>query len=162
MEKQESDAEKAALLAEFAQSTELVVPGIGQLVNLEDPREVALAIDAIRDLEYQLREAKTDLTRAIVYHSQKEGSKTLHYDGVEVQLRGGSVTEYDETAIYTELIEAGMSEERAAQIVKHTVTLKVDAREADRAGKANTVYMEIIERNKTVKDTPFSASVKRA
>lgn len=140
-------------------SEELVVPGVGQVVNLEDPREVAFAIDAIRDMRYQMNVAVQELTRALVHASQQEGSKTLRYEGVEVTVKGGSVTEYDEAAIYSGLIDAGMSQERAAQIVKHTVTLKVDAREADRAAKANPAYADVIDQFKTVKEAPYSATV---
>ncbi len=140
-------------------STELIVPGIGQVVNLDDPKEVALALNAIRDLEYQFRAAKADLTRALVYASEKEGSKTLRYEGATVVIKGGQVTEYDAPAIYDGLLEAGMSEQRAGEIVKHTVTQKVDAREAQRAAKANPAYAEVIEANTAVKEIPPSASV---
>jgi hypothetical protein len=150
-------------------STELVVPGIGQLVpgigqlvDLDQPREVALAIDAIRDLEYQLRAAKQDLTRALVHASQQEGTKTLRYEGVEVVVKGGSATHYDAAAIYSGLIDAGMSEQRAGEIVKHEVITKVDAAQAKRASAANPEYAAVIAANTSVVDTPYSVSVSHA
>ncbi len=146
-------------MSESEQSTEILVQGIGQLVNLDQPREVALAIDAIRDLEYHLREAKKDLTRALVYASQQEGSKTLRYEGVEVTVKGGTFTSWDEAGLYTALIDAGMSEERAGEIVVHKVSLQVSANEANRAAKANPAYAEIIETHKTVGETLPSVSV---
>ncbi len=142
-------------------STELVVPGVGQLVSLDEPREVALAIDAIRDLEFQLRAAKQDLTRALVHASQQEGSKTLRYEGVEVVVKGGSATHYDAAEIYTGLIDAGMSAERAGEIVKHTVTQKVDASQAKRAASANPEYAAVIYAHTTTIDVPHSVSVSR-
>lgn len=140
-------------------STELVVPGVGQVVNLEDPREVAFALNAVRDLEYQLRAVKTDLTRALAYASEREGTKTLRYEGVEVTLKGGQITEYDAAAIFSGLIDAGMTEQRASEIVRHTVTLKVDAVRARQAAGANPAYAEVIEANTVVKEGPAQASV---
>lgn len=140
-------------------STELVVPGIGQVVNLDDPRETAFALDAIRNLEYALRACKMDLTRALAFASEKEGSKTLRYEGVEITIKGGQTKEYDAPAIYDGLLDVGMSEERAGQIVKHTVVQKVDAREAERASKANPAYGEVIEQHTTIKASPPQATV---
>ncbi len=140
-------------------STELVVPGIGQLVNLDEPREVALALNAVRDLEYQLRAIKTDLTRALAHASQQEGSKTLRYEGVEVTLKGGTVTEYDAAAIFDGLLDAGMSEQRVGEIVKHTITQKVDAVKARQAAAANPAYAKVIEANTVIKEGPPQATV---
>lgn len=140
-------------------STELVVPGIGQVVNLEDPRETAFALNAIRDLEYQLKAIKTDLTRALAYASQQEGSKTLRYEGVEITIKSGPVRKFDAAAIYDGLLTAGMSPQRASEVVKHTVTQKVDAREADRASGANPAYRDVIETHTTFEEGPPSATV---
>lgn len=142
-------------------STELAVPVIGQVVNLEDANDCALALDAIRDLEYQLKQAKTDLTRALVHHSQQAGTKTLHLDNATVVLSGGEATVYDAEEIYVGLIEAGMTPERAGEIVKETVTRKVDARQAKSAAAANPAYREVIERHTRVEDRPYRAEVSR-
>lgn len=140
-------------------STELAIIGLGQLVNLEDGAECARAIDAIRDLEWQLRMAKQELTRALVHQSQQAGSKTLRYEGVEATVKGGSATEYDADAIYLDLLAAGMSEERAGEVVVETVTRKVSAAEAKRVSAANPAYKDVIDRHTRVVDTPYSVSV---
>ena len=141
------------------QTTELAVVGIGELVNLNDGAQCARAIDAIRYLEWQLRAAKTELTRALVYQSQQAGSKTLRYEGVEAVVKGGTVTEYDADAIYVDLLAAGMTERRAGEIVVETVSRKVSASEAKRASAANPAYKEAIERHTRVVETPFTVSV---
>jgi len=140
-------------------STELMVPGVGQVVNLEDAGECALALDALRDLEYQLRMAKTELTRALVHASQQAGTKTLHLPGAKATISGGSETQYDADALIPALLASGMSPERVSEIVVETVTYKVSAVEAKRAAEANPVYAEIIDAHTTTVEKAFSVSV---
>jgi hypothetical protein len=138
---------------------ELVVPGIGQIVSLDAPKEVAVALDSIRDLEYQLRIAKQDLTRALVHASEQAGSKTLRYGNVEAVIKGGTATVYDAEEIRSGLLAAGMSEERVAEIVVETVSSKVSANEAKRAASANPKYAEVIDAHKTVVEMAPSVSI---
>lgn len=141
-------------------STELVVPGIGQVVSFNDASEVALALDAIRDLKWQLDNAVTELTRALVFHSQQAGSKTLHLPGCEVVLSGGPADEFrDIEELYVELVAAGMAEHRAGEVVVETVTRRVSVREADRAGGANPVYRQIIDSHKHPIEKEYRAKV---
>ncbi len=145
-------------------STELVVPGIGQVVNLDDPKEVALALSSVRDLEYMFRAVKTDLTRALVYASELEGRKTLYLGeemNVKVEIKGGSETIYDAEEIELGLREAGMSEKRIREIVVETTSYKVSAAEAKRAAAANDKYKAVIEAHTRVEDRPMTASVSR-
>jgi len=150
---------RLASMTDTVESTELAIVGIGELVNLEDGAACARAIDAIRDLEWQLRAAKTELTRALVHQSQQAGSKTLRYEGVEAVVKGGTATEFDSEAIYLDLLAAGMSEQRAGEIVVETVSRKVSAAEAKRAAAANPAYAEAISRHTRVVETPFTVSV---
>jgi hypothetical protein len=129
---------------------ELMVPGIGEIVPLDDPQKVALALDAVRDLERELRLVKNELTNAIVYASQIAGTKTLHLEGVKATIKGGSSVVYDAVEIEKGLREVGMPEERIREIIKETVTYSVDGVRAKQAAGANPVYAEIIERGKTV------------
>ena len=140
-------------------STDLVVPGVGEVVSLDDGAQCARAIDAIRDLEYQLRMVKTELTRALVAQSEQEGSKTLRYEGVEVTVKGGVKVEYDADAMYLDLLAAGMSEQRAGDVVVEVVTRKVNAVEAKRVAAANPAYAEVVERHRSEVDVPYSVSM---
>ena len=146
-------------MTDTTESTELAVVGLGQLVNLDNPREVALAIDAIRDLEWQLRAAKTELTRALVHASEVAGTKTLRYEGVEATVKGGEKVEYDADALYLDLLAAGMSEARAGEVVVETVIHTVNANEAKRVAAANPAYREAVERHRTVVEVPHSVTV---
>jgi len=146
-------------MSDITESTELAVVGIGELVDLSNGAQCARAIDAIRDLEWQLRAAKQELTRALVHQSQQAGSKTLRYEGIEAVVKGGTSTDYDADSIYLDLLAAGMSEQRAGEIVVETVTRKVSAAEAKRAAAANPAYAEAISRHTRVVDTPYTVSV---
>jgi hypothetical protein len=141
--------------------TELVVPGLGMLVDLERPNECAFALDDIRSLEWQLRQVKMVLTEKLVEHSQIEGSKTLHFPGGTAEVRFGTTTEYDAEQIELGLRAAGMSEERLRQIVKEKTTYTVSASEARRSS-INPAYAKVIDdHSRTVEQTP-SVSVKRS
>lgn len=140
----------------------LVVPGIGQVVNLEDERECALALSALRDFEQQVRDAKRALTEAIVERSRALGTKTIVLkDGVKVEVRGGSETRYDAEGIEHELRALGAPEEMIREIVTEEVTYKVDARRAKQAAAANDEYAAVIESNAIEYEKPYAVLVRR-
>lgn len=144
-------------------STEVVVPGTGEIVNLDDPLAVARTLDAVRGLERELRSFKGTLTEAIVHASQIAGTKTLHLEGgITAVVKGGDTTVYDAEEIEAALREAGMPEDRIAAVVKVTVSRSVVAVEAKRAAGANPAYAEIIERHSRLEEKPPSITVSRA
>lgn len=140
-------------------STELAVPGIFEVVSLDDARAVAVALESLKDLRRQMRLAEAELTRALIYESQRQGTKTLHMEGVKVVLKGGSITTYDAEAIETELREAGMPEDSIRLVVKETVSYVVDGVRAKAAASANPAYAKIIERHKTITEREASATI---
>ncbi len=141
---------------------ELVVPGIGEVVALDDARQVAFALDAIRDLERQFRSIKTELTAALVYASQREGVKTLHLEGgISAVIKSGTEVEYDAEAIEHGLREAGMPEARIREIVVETVSYKVAAVKAKQAAAANPVYGEVIEACRSEVEKPPYVTISR-
>lgn len=148
-------------MSESALGTDLVVPGIGEIVPLDDPTKVSYALDSIRDLERELRSVKAELTRAIVHHSQVAGARTLHLQGITVSVKSGTQTVYDAEAIEQGLREAGMPEDRIREIVKETVTYAVDAVKAKQAAGANPLYAAVIEANKQIEEKPAYVTVKR-
>jgi hypothetical protein len=145
-------------------STEIVVPGIGQVVNLEDAHETALALAAVRDLEYRLRDVKKDLSRALVFASEQEGRKTLYLGdelGLRVEIKGGSETVYDAEEIELGLREAGMAETRIREIVVETTSYKVAANEAKKAAAANQRYKAVIDAHTRVEERTPTVSVSK-
>lgn len=141
----------------------LVVPGTGAAVNLNEPREVAVALQDVRGLEARFREVKRILTDALVAHWGHVGSaKTFTVGGGRtVEIRGGPEYHYDATAIRDDLLAAGMPEERVSEIVVETVSYQVKAVEAKKAAKANKVYRDIIMRHTTEIEKPYEAAVRR-
>lgn len=143
-------------------SLELVVPGVGEIVNLEDYNQCARAIDAIRDLESQLRLVKAELSRAVAHAASVQGTKTLELDDGRKAVVGGGVTvEYDADALLDALLSAGMPKERIWEIVVESRTLKVNAVEAKRAAAANAVYANVIDGCRTEIEKPVTISLRR-
>lgn len=142
-------------------SRDMVIPGLGEVVDLDDPVKVAFALDGVRDLERNLREIKSELTAVLIHHAQVQGTKTLHLDGVDATVKSGNTTVYDAEAIEQGLRVAGMPEERIREVVKENVTYTVDAVKAKQAAGANPAYFEVIEANKHVEEKPPYVTIKR-
>ncbi len=139
---------------------EIAVPGIGTVVSLDKPQEIAQALADIRDLENQLRIVKGNLSYLLVDESERVGSKTLHLDGMTVEISGGNAIEWDLEEL-EKLRDAGLPEARYDELVKTEVSYKVDARQAQRIAGANPAYATIIERARTDRETTPRVSVKR-
>lgn len=141
---------------------EIVVPGVGELVNLNDYQSCATALDGIRDLESKLREIKGLLSSAIQAEATRQGVKTLELaDGRKAVLSGGTEYEYDADLLAAELAVAGMPQERIAEIVVPTVTYRVSAVKAKQAAAANPVYADVIEACRREVVTPVRVSLRR-
>jgi len=141
-------------------STELVIP-TGELVSLDDYPRVAQALKSLRQMEDAIREAKAELTHALVEHSRQLGSKTITFeDGHQAIVRGGTETIYDAEEIEAGLRAAGMGEIRIRQIVKEIVSYKVDARQAMSAAVANPDYAAVIRAHTRVVEKRHSIEVK--
>lgn len=138
------------MLAKFNQSKELVVPGLGTVVDLASPSACAFALDDIRDLKRQFGYVETELTEAIVAACEVEGTKTLHFPGGTAIVKTGETWEYDAEQMEIGLREAGMPEHRIREIVKEVVSYKVDAVKAKQAGAANPAYQEVVDATKTL------------
>ena len=141
---------------------ELVVPGVGEVVNLEDEVGCVRALVAVRDFESQLREAKAQLTAAIVERARILGTQTLTMpDGSKASLKGGQEVVYDAQEIEEKLRALGMPEDRIREIIVEEISYKVSAREAKRAAAANPDYAACIEGAKTIVERPIYISIQR-
>lgn len=131
---------------------DLVVRGTGEIVNLEDPVQCANALQAIRELEQQLREAKATLTDALRYEFERQGTRTLTFGGVKAELRGGRETAWD-VEMLEQLLREGLPPERFEQLVMAEVTFKVNNSIAKQLEAANPRYREIIARARQQRET---------
>jgi hypothetical protein len=141
----------------------LEVAVLRTVVNLNEPREVGLAIQDIQGAERQLAEAKRSLKAALVaYWSRAGARKTFSIGGGrQAVISGGPKRVYDGPAIRDELLAAGMSEERVSQIVIEEISYTVKATEAKAAAAANEEYAAIIARNTTEYDLPYDVGIRR-
>lgn len=143
-------------------SEELVVPGVGEVVDLGDEVACVQALVAVRDFESQLREAKAALTQAISERARLLGTQTFELpDGRKVVLKGGPETVYDPLEIEEGLRALGMPEERIREIVIEEISYKVSAREAKRAAAANEEYEAVINGAKETVEKPHYVTVTR-
>lgn len=143
-------------------SEELVVPGVGELVDLSNEVECVQALVAVRNFEQQLREAKAELTRAIVERASLLGTQTLTLpDGSKAVIKGGAETVYDAHEIEEGLRALGMPEERIREIIVEEISYKVSAKEAKRASAANEQYEAVIENAKETVDKPRYVTITR-
>lgn len=137
-----------------SESTAIVLPASGVLVNLESEKEVAIAYRDLRELKIAIAQAERRLKEALVERSQVLATKTFHIEGVgKVELRGDSRVEYDAKEVEDGLRALGCPEEVIREIVVETITYKVDGNRARRAASANPDYARVIESAKTVVET---------
>lgn len=138
----------------------VIVPYVGQLVDVEDVDGLVRALATVKEMEARLATARRSLAEEIVRHSGIRGSKTITLeDGRGATVSGGPETVYHAEEIEAELREAGMPEERIREIVEERVTYAVKAVEAKRAAAANPVYAEIIARHRHIVPKNPSVSV---
>lgn len=141
-------------------TTELVLVTTGEIVNLADTRQVVDALEHIRRIEYELREAKAALTAAVADECQRQGTKTLHLDGVTAELTGGAKVEWDMDRL-AHLRDLGLPDDRWNELVTIEQKYKVNAREAQRIASANQAYANVVETARRTVEAPYRVSVKR-
>lgn len=140
--------------------TDLVVPHTGEVLPLEDPAACAKLWREIRDLEDQLKFARSALAEAIIVDSEKQGKKTLRYEEFEAKVSKDSETAWDHE-ILLELVDKGLPESRFNELVTMSVEYKVNGQIARELAGANPVYKEIIERAKDTRYGVERVSVQR-
>lgn len=143
-------------MEETVTGMELVVPFSGEVVALDDPEHCAKILGEIRELETKLRELKGYLGNALMEESRRQGTKTMHFPGLEVKINTPTEISWD-YEVLAELQEAGLPEERFNDLVMMEVNYKVNGSVAKSISSSNEVYAEIISRAQT--RVPRSPSV---
>jgi hypothetical protein len=123
---------------------EIALPTTGELVDLGNPEACAAALDAIREMEFKVKDFKRVLTEVLVDESIRMGSKTLRFGPHKVVIKERVVTIWD-MEVLEQLLDAGLPQERFNDLVKAEVTYKVDKNESKRISAVNPVYAEIID-----------------
>ena len=122
---------------------EIVCPGTGELVSLDDAPAVARALRALREFKRDVEDARSVLEAALIGESERQGTKTLHLDGLTASISADTAVEWDVTVLLR-LLEAGLPAERYAALVTEEVSYKVDGRVAAQIAGANERYAEIV------------------
>ena len=94
----QDDLEQAPARAD--EHPELVVPGTGEIIKLDDPAQVAHGLGRVREAKRGLDELRALLEALLRVESQRVGTKTVHLEnGLTAVVSGGTRTVYDaETA----------------------------------------------------------------
>lgn len=147
---------------ELRQEDKPVMTPDGQIIDLSDPAQVAMAYDDLQMLKRMIREAEGRLKGALIEHSAAVGKKTFEISGVgKIEIKGGTEKKYDAQGLKRGLKEAGCPDDRISEIVHEIVDYKVVAVEANRAAKANPEYAAVIEANSTVEEKTPTVTVSR-
>lgn len=140
---------------EKSPSREVVVPGVGTVVNLDDPVQVAQALVDVRDYKRRVDEIRPILENILREESQRIGTKTIHLEGLTASIGSDNDLTWDMTVIAT-LIDAGLPIDRYAELVEETVSYKVNGNVARQIAGSNPAYAEIIEAAKIrVEKVPY-------
>jgi len=138
----------------------LVVPGTGEVVDLDDPNACLRVLTDIRELESKLREVKGALSEALRFEFSRQGTKTLELNGMKVSLGADSEVVWD-IGVLDELRALGLPEERMDALINAEISYRVNNSVAKQIAAANPQYAEVIARAQSrVPKTPY-VSVKR-
>lgn len=149
-----------ALALAIAENPVAVIPLTGEVVDLREPAQVALALATVRDAKAQLDRVRADLEALLVAESQRQGTKTLRFGEVEAVVSGGEAVEFDPEQLGAMLTEAGLPAERLNELVRATVTYRVDQRIAKQLASANETYAQIIESCRTTRPAAWRVAIK--
>jgi hypothetical protein len=142
-------------------TTSIVVPFTGEYVELDEPVQVALALETVRRLKRDLDEARVVLEDALRFESERAGTRTLHLGELTAVVSGGEKVEYDAEELGHQLRRAGLPEARLSELIVETVSYKVDQRVARSVAASNPRYAGALERCRRVVPAPWRVSVKR-
>jgi hypothetical protein len=143
-----------------AEQPEIVVPLTGELVDLRQPGQVAAALESVREAKRHLDQARVLLETVLRLEASRQGTKTLHLGGVDCVVSGGSRVEYDCEQLRELLAEAGLPDDRLAELIVETVSYRVNQTVAKSVSAANPRYRAAIERCRRVEPAPWRVTVK--
>jgi hypothetical protein len=121
----------------------VVLPGTGELVDIATVDGARRGLVMVQEMRHQLTEFAYQCRETILEESDRRGQLSWTTpDGVKVRVGGATVEEEYDIAILHELIDAGLPEERWAELV--TYEPRVDGRIIQQL-KRNPTYAAVIE-----------------
>lgn len=140
-------------MSEPEQSTAIVLPASGVVVDLDNEREVAIACRDIKPVMAEFRRVDRLLREAMARHKHLRGAGTFFIEGIgKVEVKGDKETDYNPKIVEAELKAVGCPEAVIREIVVQVIDYKVDGVRAKQAAAANPEYAAAIEKGRTVKE----------
>lgn len=139
----------------------LIVPGTGEVFDVTLPTEAARALLALTDHKQTVETAILYVADLLWQEGERLGSKTLHFDECDVELYGGTRTEWDVEKLRDLLSAAGLPQAQLDELIKTEVKFKVDANRARWTAGANPAYAKAIDASSELVPTARRARVKR-
>lgn len=128
------------------EATMVVIPGTGEAFDLAVPVQAAQLIIAVEEHEQLLQRIKDAAKDRLVDESREQGTKTLRFDGLTVEISGGpGATGIDPVRLRTELEKAGCPNDRIEMAIKTQVEEKVDRSVCRQLAGANPEYKAAID-----------------
>jgi hypothetical protein len=138
----------------------LVTP-TGQIIDLANTAEVALAYGDLQQMKRMIREVEGVLKGTLLAHSASIGKKTFELGENKVEIKGGTEKVFDAQGLKRALKEVGCPDERISEIVRETISYKVAAVEARQAAAANPDYAAAVEAHTTIEEKAPTVTVTR-
>lgn len=130
--------------------SELKLMWSGEIVDLEnEPERIPQLVRELRELRAHVNDAIGFVTEHVARMSLTAGTKTIALGGSKVRLTGDTEVHWD-VQVLEELLEAGLPQERYAELVTEEISYKVNASVANQIKSSNPAYREIVERARTV------------
>lgn len=148
-------------------SREIVRPDTGEVLPLDAPTsELALMLDAVRELEWRLRGFKASIAQEVLDRMDREGTWTAHLGNVTVQGRAPGAVEYNGAELFKELLAFCkehpdvLSHDAVMKAVVRQEVFKPRAAVLKGLAKVDDRLADIIERHTKPLSTPRNVTVK--
>jgi hypothetical protein len=133
----------------------------GEMIDAKDAPRVAKYLADLREMKSgPLDAAIKACEAALIDYAEAQGKKTLRMGGIAAEVYGGSSIEWDAELLQEGLREAGLPEDRLAEVVVETVTYKVVTQEAKRVAAANPAYAAAVAAARTDIPEPRRVRIK--
>jgi hypothetical protein len=146
-------------MTELAERHELLDVLTGEVLPAT-PENAHAILARIAETEAAIRTAKASLTEYVREESERHGTKTFTVPGGKLVLEGGPETVVEGHELAQLLREAGLPEERIAEVVTEEITYKVNRRVLNQMAASNPDYKAAANLVTTTVEKPYRAKAK--
>jgi hypothetical protein len=139
----------------------IILPTTGEVVDVSEPSEAARALDELNTARQHISDLRQYVVELLWQEGERLGTKTLHFDDLEVSLYGGTAVQYDVEKLRDLLTAAGCPPERIERLIKTKVEYTVDGNVARSLAGINDDYAAALEHARDVVPARRGARVVR-